>query len=774
MSLSFLKPILIFVLTAFTVVSMAQERPKVGLVLSGGGAKGIAHVGVLKALENAGIRPDYITGTSMGSVVGGLYSLGYSADDIREIILKIDWDLILSNQVPLNYISFEEKEYFNRFQLTFAIEEKSIVLPSGMIEGQMLSETLQYYCWPAIQYDDFDEFPIPFRCVATDVRTGSPVVFREGSLPQAIRASMALPSAFTAVPLDSTLLVDGGVTNNFPTDEVIRMGADIVIGVNVSTKLDEALPTSMTDILMSLAMIPSFKVLERSINDCDIYIEPFLGDYSTGSFGNAIEILELGDMTGVAFQAQFDSLAAELYENPEPIKSEVIDPLYTINEINLDGNYLFSDELVYNKLGIEPGQLVTPEQLEEGMRRIFGINGFAQVTYDIDPLPNGACNLTVNMKEQGKNRLSTSIHINNVFAAGALFNVTSRDLILKESRSIFELDISKNPRFRFDYYKYVGLKKSYALNLRYDYSREQIPFYEEGELSDVSTNNSNIVGVHFISTQSLKQSFSIGGQLEFVGVSSNYSVIASEAIKNVQQRNVFADLGYTRNSLNNRNFPTRGATVTAQFRAYFDSEYTVNLQSNVDSVSLGDGLYIPVDLYQEVIDEAVESRTPNFYTNFLLRSTKYFHINEKNQLVPYGALGFTVANEGDSLLVDSWNLGGFFQVNFDDIRAYGYNYAEAQPSNFGMLGLNYQHVFAKKLFLNVGANYMVLYDYIRFENLSTAINTESFKEASNFGYGARLSLKTRLGPITAGASSNTDDGYFRYYLSFGFSMNYND
>jgi NTE family protein len=774
MSFRLLKPFLSLFLTALTIVTIAQERPKVGLVLSGGGAKGIAHVGVLKALENAGIRPDYITGTSMGAVVGGLYSIGYSSDDIREIILKIDWDLILSNQVPLNYISFEEKEYFNRFQLTFAIENKSIVLPSGMIEGQMLSETLQYYCWPAIQYEDFDEFPIPFRCVATDVRTGSPVVFRDGSLPLAIRASMALPSAFTAVPLDSTLLVDGGVTNNFPTDEVIKMGADIVIGVNVSTKLDEALPTSMSDILMSLAMIPSSMVLEQSINDCDIYIEPFLGDYSTGSFGNATEILELGDLTGFAFQAQFDSLAAVLSDNPEPIQSEVTNLMYTINEITLEGNYLFSDELVYNKLGIEPSQMVTPSQLEEGMRRIFGINGFAQVTYDIDPLPNGTCNLTVNMTELGKNRLSTSIHINNVFAAGVLFNVTSRDLILKESRSIFELDVSRNPRFRFDYYKYVGVEKSFAFNLRYDFAREQIPFYEEGELSDVSTNNSNRIGAHFISTQSLKQSFSIGGQLEFVGVSSNYSIIAPESIKNVRQRNLFADLGYARNSLNNRNFPTRGATFTAQFRAYFNPEYTVNLQPDIDSVSLGEGFYIPADLYQELIDAEVEARTPDFYTSFLMRSSKYFYLNDKNQIVPYGALGFTIANDGDSLLVDSWNLGGFFQVEFDDIRAYGYNYAEAQPSNFGMVGLNYQHVFAKKLFLSVGANYMVLYDYIRFENLSTAVNADSFKEASNLGYGARLSLKTRLGPITAGASSNTDDGYFRYYLSFGFSMNYND
>ncbi|MCD4731730.1 MAG: patatin-like phospholipase family protein, partial [Bacteroidales bacterium] len=214
-----------------------NQRPKIGLVLSGGGAKGIAHIGILKAMEKERIRPDFIAGTSMGSIIGGLYALGYSADQLDTIIRQIDWGEVLSNNIQLQYIAYEEKEYYNRYLIELPFENGKLKLPSGVIHGQMLGEMLARYAWPAKDYTSFDEFPIPFRCVATDVGTGKPIIFSDGSLAMAMRASMAIPTAFTPVDLDSTLAVDGGVVNNFPVEEVIDMGADIVIGVSVGDGL---------------------------------------------------------------------------------------------------------------------------------------------------------------------------------------------------------------------------------------------------------------------------------------------------------------------------------------------------------------------------------------------------------------------------------------------------------------------------------------------------------------------------------------------------------
>jgi len=285
------------------------QRPKIGLVLSGGGAKGIAHIGILKAMEKEGIRPDFISGTSMGSIIGGLYALGYSADQLDTIIRQVDWGQVLSNNIPLEYIAYEEKEYYNRFLVELPFEKGKLKLPTGVLHGQMLGEMLARYTWPSKKYATFDDFPIPFRCVATDVSTGKEIVFSKGSLAKAMRASMAIPTAFTTVDLDTTLVVDGGVVNNFPVEELYKMGADIVIGVNVSHGFESAYDIkTMTGILLQIAMIPSSEKLDDQIKQCDIYIAPELEGYSTASFSSYKEILESGYVAGEKFRPEFKQL----------------------------------------------------------------------------------------------------------------------------------------------------------------------------------------------------------------------------------------------------------------------------------------------------------------------------------------------------------------------------------------------------------------------------------------------------------------------------------
>jgi NTE family protein len=220
----------VLVLPAQVYSQDSLVRPKIGLALSGGGANGLAHLGVIKVMEEAGIRPDYITGVSMGSIIGGMYAMGYTSDSIIRFFKATDFDLILSDRIPENRIIFLEKRHFYNSMISLPITRKKIVLPLGLINGQQVENMLSYYCWSAANVSNFSELPIPYLCVGTDLMTGQAVLLTKGYLPEAIRASIAIPTVFTPIRIDSALLVDGGVVHNYAATELRDMGADVVIG----------------------------------------------------------------------------------------------------------------------------------------------------------------------------------------------------------------------------------------------------------------------------------------------------------------------------------------------------------------------------------------------------------------------------------------------------------------------------------------------------------------------------------------------------------------
>src|SRR5258708_6652957 len=221
----------------------ARHRPRIGLVLSGGGAKGLAHIGILKAIDSAGLKIDYVTGTSMGSILGALYAVGYSADSIEKITRHIDWDLLFSSQSTMKSMIMEEKDEYGKYDIELPWVNHWFRFATGVIEAQELWLKFSELFRPLYKIKDFSKFPIPFKCVATDVSSGDAVVIDSGEIVSALRSSMAIPSTFTAVEYDGKKLVDGGVVRNFPVKDVRQMGADLVIGSNGSG----ALPSSKQD-----------------------------------------------------------------------------------------------------------------------------------------------------------------------------------------------------------------------------------------------------------------------------------------------------------------------------------------------------------------------------------------------------------------------------------------------------------------------------------------------------------------------------------------------
>jgi NTE family protein len=772
----------IFLITCFCIsTTFAQEnlpsRPKIGLVLSGGGAKGIAHIGVIKAMEAEGIRPDYIAGTSMGSIVGGLYAMGYSANQLEEIVRKIDWDQLLSNNIPLTYISYEEKEYYTRYLLELFIKNGSLKLPSGLIEGQMLSETLSHYTWPSNEYGSFDDFPIPFRCIATDVSTGKEIIFRDGPLSEAMRASMAIPTALTAADLDSTLAVDGGVLNNFPVEEVIKMGADIVIGINVSGGFEAAEEIdNMVGILLQISMIPSLERLEKQIKLCDIYIKPDLKDYATASFGSFEEIIELGDIAGEKNREKFRELAQEIgvsTKNDTKISLDV-HPII-IDQIKLQGHHSTSKTLVLSKFGFEVGDTLSREELEIGIRRIYGISSFKKVIYHIDNSPDHHGVLTIKMFEKPEKILKAGLHYDNLFSAGISTNITLRNTIGRSSRSILAADISQNPRFRFDHLKYVGLKQKYAFNARYDYRNLQVPVYSKGDVQDIEINNNHIARIGLMSTQSLKQFSFFNLLYEFEGFKYKVGNIAPEGVKKIRLNRFYANLGYIRNTQNDRNYPSKGVNLDFSVNVYPYNYYNLKYNDGIDTI------YVPIDstdlevpLSKDEVNQFVNSLTPDFYATLFFHYSRFTPLAKNFQFIPTISVGATFSNANENNIFNDFIIGGIPKVDFDDSQFYGLNYRELTAPNFGILGFYFQNVLFKKIFIQYGINGLIYHGHVPLNDLNKFDFENMFKNNSLIGYGAVLKYKSYIGPISLGLSYNNKDSNPRLYFSVGLSFNHQD
>ena len=315
------------------------KKPVVALVLSGGTAKGLAHIGVIKALEEYGIKPDLIVGTSMGSIVGGLYAIGYTTKELEDIALNTNWYEYLSNDSDLRNINIEEKDDFEEFVYNFPIEKKKPSLGKGVIQGHEMELYLNSATFPANKYNNFDEFPIKFRAIATDVINGEVFVFKDGPLSIALRSSMSLPTLFEPIRHQGKVLVDGGILDNFGVDIAIENGADIIIGSNVGRILDEAKDLdSYKNLLSQLLMLQSKRKYLMYKDQVDILIEPPVLDMGV-RFDKAKEIMQTGYVTALQHNAELRQLKKRLIKKlPETIDSVSKQKIsYPISEIEING-----------------------------------------------------------------------------------------------------------------------------------------------------------------------------------------------------------------------------------------------------------------------------------------------------------------------------------------------------------------------------------------------------------------------------------------------------
>lgn len=303
---------LVFLFVATASPAETPKRPRVGLVLSGGSAHGFAHVGVLKVLEELRVPVDVVAGTSMGSIVGGLYASGMSPDEMERLLLTTDWEDLLDDRPSRDRLSFRRKQddVLNYVDLEMGLTRKGVAFPSGLIAGQKLGFLLKSLTLGTVGIESFDELPVPFRCVATDIGTGEKVVLSDGSLAEAIRASMSIPGIFSPVPRGTRLLVDGGLVENLPVAEAKEMGADVVVAVDVSSdKFDPDKLKSFGGVLSRMASLPIKENVARALSGASVVVAPRVADLPSMDFSRGGQLVNRGEEAARAVAKELSSLS---------------------------------------------------------------------------------------------------------------------------------------------------------------------------------------------------------------------------------------------------------------------------------------------------------------------------------------------------------------------------------------------------------------------------------------------------------------------------------
>src|SRR3954469_14792179 len=373
--------------------SKGPATPRIGLVLSGGGARGLAHVGVLKVLDELRVPVHCVTGTSMGAIVGGAYAAGTPAAELEAFVRNADWDEVFRDSPPRAEISTRRKidEYKTLFAPEYGVNGTGLVLPKGVIAGVSIEGFFRQLTEPAIGIVDFDKLPIPFRAVAADIETGEAVVLSHGSLARAMCASMSVPGALAPVQIDGRLLVDGGIANNLPIEEARKLCADVVIAVNISTpalkREDITSAFSVAGQLINFLGKVNVERQLKSLGSRDVLIAPQLGDISAASFDRSADAIRTGEEATRALADVLGrySVTEEQYRTLRRRQTAERKPLGAVDDIRFEGLRRTNPAVLRGLISSKPGEPLTEEKISGDLRRIYGRGDFESVDYQIRP-----------------------------------------------------------------------------------------------------------------------------------------------------------------------------------------------------------------------------------------------------------------------------------------------------------------------------------------------------------------------------------------------------
>lgn len=717
------------------VLGMAQTPdgdtpPKVGLVLSGGGAKGLAHIGVLKVIEEAGVKVDYIGGTSMGAIVGALYASGYSAQELDSIFRVTDFTKLIQDNVPRGAKTFYEKEDSERYALTLPFTDFSVSFPQAISGGQNIFNELVRLLFHVKDVHDFKKLPIPFLCVATNVETGQEVLLDHGYLPEAIMASGTFPSLFEPSEIDGDILVDGGVVNNYPIDKIKDLGADVIIGVDVQHDLStrESL-LSATEILLQINNYRTVNDMKKKSESTDIYIRPDIEEFSVIDFGKSAAIVKSGEEAAKEKMQELETLAQS--QKKAETRKKRIQPMdsLTINRMIIRGNDQYTRGYIKGKLRFNLAEKISFNDLKQGINNLSATGNFKAIRYEL--ISNGlGTDLILKLKENPtKMFLKLSAHYDDLYKSAALINLTKKNFLMKDDVASFDFILGDHLRYNMQYYLDKGYYWSFGINSKFTDFDEEVDFGlirsnfsvpNDPNIREINLDVTDLTNQIYLQTVLQEEfAFTIGAEHKLLRYSTRTlnqldGEAAEESLIDPPERTFFENSNYfsafgkiTLDTYDDKYFPTKGL--------YFDSDFHLYLFSS------------------------------DFNDNF-----REFSIAKAKlgTVIPFSHnLSFNVEAEGGVKLgtsdVTSFDfvLGGFgndFVNNF--VPFFGYDFLSLTGNSFVKAYGRLDYGFAPKNHLLLSANFANVDDDL----FRTG---DWFTEPSFSGYGIGYGFESFIGPI---------------------------
>ncbi|PIF47772.1 NTE family protein [Chryseobacterium sp. 52] len=757
------------------------EDTKFGLALSGGGAKGFAHLGIIKMIDSLGIRIDYITGTSMGGILGGLYAMGYTGDELKKTIYKTNWKRVLSNKIPYNKVNISEKDEYNKYILEFPVVKGFPTLPGSFIEGQYMSEVLNTLTFPSKHINDFSKLPIPVELTSSDIVNGGLVMQKKGSLPMAIRATLAIPAAFAPVYIDGKLLVDGGLDRNFPVQEVKDMGADYIIGgytgFRLFTKQEIENPMKMIYQTHAFHSVQDFN-LQKKMSDIMVDFVGPLNDFTTKDFKDYKEIIRIGEQEAKKHLPEFVALANEqrklgiIYDHRliEEVKKPTIK--FTYSEDN--GTPLTNSseiESIRNLMGLEEGVYYDAKTVNESVDKVFGLRQYEKVYYTYTDSEEGLI-MNIFIKRVKAGAFKLALHYDNEQSVGIIVNYTYRNFPSK-IRALATLDISERFKGRLQFQKFLDNKYRWWISAEANMSHLKSNDLILRLANEFQENNTFVTPPSYI-YRSITANTAVNYTLHpnaMVSFGVEYSTERINRVldkidqstayiydKKVYQHDNF-DLffKFNQNNLNRKYYPTSGNNLQITAKYYFGNRYNLydlnNIQPQLyDYLNPGTFYYmVPKDLTSLAINE-----------NYVFPIIKNLSVKGNVFLGTHFSSKNTNEEETPYLFLNQkYNIGGS-EYNFGGTTPEfnGFRQKEGPINSLAKAGLDLQYRFYKNLYLTPSFHYGKGSDEL-----------SPFKYGQDiYGYGANLGYESVLGPININVSKNNVINFWRVYFSIGFKF----
>jgi NTE family protein len=558
-------------------VSASHRRPKIGLALSGGGARGFAHIGVLKWFEEHRIPVDYLVGTSMGGLVGGMYAIGKSPEEMQDLVGSLDWDDLLRGSPSFQQLSYRRKEdrLFIPGPITLGLR-RGINLPGGINAGMEIGLVFDQLALPYDNVGSFDNLPIPFRCVATDMVAAEPVILKEGSLSRSLRATMSIPGMFTLVEIDGKTLADGGILNNIPTDVVKQMGADIIIAVDIGTPLgDKESLNSLFGALRQTSGVATMENVRRNLRLADLLISPDLEKYTLLDFNASAAIIELG-YRGAEQKAlllrSFSLSESEWQQHLAQRRARVLTEVPVPAFVKVEGAGSRAAQSIAIRLERFEGQPIDQQLLGSELREVWGTGRFETLSYEwINE--NGEPGLLIRAREKtyGPPFLDLGLLINNSSTDDTEVNLLGRLTIYDAGRANAEwrTDFSLGTRMMVgtEYFRPLGESRFFvAPNASYD--NLQRNFFESGEKVAEYNQKSAQIGVDLGYSLSRRTQMRLGYS---IGHFKGERTVGDPLLPDLSGTQSAATFQWDYYGQNSPQFPTRGLLFRSSASWFFES-----------------------------------------------------------------------------------------------------------------------------------------------------------------------------------------------------------